>query len=105
MDTKKIVEGVDQRIRPQVEVLLNQVLFMADKLEDARIDLQYQDLVIDYDNGGGQSGIRENPEFVAYHKLLTSFNKSLAQLREILGEGSDEVAENLDSLRSRFKVI
>lgn len=105
MEAKKIAEGVDRRIRPQVEVLANQILFMADKLEESREHLKDQDLVIDYDNGGGQSGIRENPEFVAYHKLLTSFNKSMTQLREIIGNGSADVVEDLNALRSRFKVM
>ena len=68
--------------------LADSVLFMASKLKETRIAIQSEPLVIEYDNGGGQKGIRENPSFVAYEHLLTTYNKSLRQLTEIIDKGS-----------------
>ena len=50
--------------------------------------MKNEPLVIEYDNGGGQCGIRENPHYTAYEKLLTTYNKSLRQLTEIIESGS-----------------
>jgi len=68
--------------------LAESVLFMAQKLKEARRIMRAEDLVIEYDNGGGQRGIRENPHFTAYEKLVTTYNKALRQLTEIVENGS-----------------
>lgn len=68
--------------------LAEAVLFMAKKLKEARIHLKKEELVIEYDNGGGQCGIRENPHFTAYERLLVAYNKSLRQLTEIVEKGA-----------------
>lgn len=68
--------------------LAESVLFMANKLAESRKILKNEPLVIEYDNGGGQTGIRENPHYTAYEHLLTSYNKALRQLTEIIEKGS-----------------
>ena len=86
------------------DVLKKQLRLMADRLIEEGKRIPDEPLVIEYDNGGGQSGIRENPFYPAYEKLLTSYSKTLAAVKSMAG--SDDAAEvsNLDSLRSRFKV-
>lgn len=64
--------------------LAESVLFMADKLKEARKQMTKEPLVVPYDNGGGQSGIRENPHYVAYEHLMATYNKSYRQLMEVL---------------------
>ena len=61
-------------------------------------------LVVDYDNGGGQTGVRENPFYPAYEKLLGSYTKTLAFLKD--GEGSDASNDlpSLDEFRKKFKL-
>lgn len=68
--------------------LAESVLFMANKLEETRKALKKEPLIIEYDNGGGQRGIRENPHFTAYEKLLVTYNKALRQLTEIVEKGA-----------------
>ena len=68
--------------------LAESVLFMAKKLEESRVIMENEPLVIEYDNGGGQCGIRENPHYTAYEHLLTAYNKSLRQLTEIVEKGA-----------------
>lgn len=55
--------------------------FQRKQLEAARKRLANEPLVIEYDNGGGQSGIRENPEWIAYEKLLKSYQATLRAIK------------------------
>lgn len=72
----------------EVVELAESVLFMAKKLKAARQTMKNEELVMQYDNGGGQSGIRENPHFTAYEKLMTTYTKSLRQLEEMIEKGT-----------------
>lgn len=83
---EEICAGVHTLHDETVE-LANSVLFMKQKLEEARIAMQDEPLVIEYDNGGGQCGIRENPHYAAYEKLQSSYNKALRQLMDIIEKG------------------
>ena len=87
-----------------IDVLKKQLRLMADRLIEDGKRIPDEPLVIEYDNGGGQSGIRENPFYPAYEKLLTSYSKTLAAVKSMAD--SDDAAEisSLDTLRSRFKV-
>lgn len=67
--------------------LAESVVFMAAKLEESRKAMATESLVVPYDNGGGQSGIRENPHFAAYEKLMNTYIRSLAQLTQIVEKG------------------
>lgn len=84
---KDLVAGVHNLHNEALE-LAESVIFMASKLSESRKALKGEPLVIAYDNGGGQSGIRENPRFTAYEHLLTAYNKSLRQLTEIVEKGN-----------------
>ncbi len=83
--------------------LAESVVFMAGKLEEARIDMKDEDLIIEYDNGGGQKGIRENPHFTAYERLLASYNKTLRQLTEIVEKGTP--SRKASNIMGELKVI
>ena len=87
-----------------IDVLKKQLRLMADRLIEEGKRIPDEPLVIEYDNGGGQSGIRENPFYPAYEKLLTSYSKTLSAVKSMAV--SDDAAEisSLDTLRSRFKV-
>ena len=104
MTAEEICKSVDERLRPQAETLARSVLAMADKLEEATAEMDAESITVEYDNGGGQSGTRENPFFPAYEKLLSTYTKSIAALQEMIGEGSPTATAALDSLRSRIKV-
>lgn len=105
MDAHRICEQVDERIKPEAVTLAEQVLFMASKLAESMNGLQDQPIVIPYDNGGGQCGIRENPAFSAYEKLLAAYTKSLATLRDMIGSTAPKEMSALDDLRQKFRVV
>lgn len=79
-----LVANVPEQVRPLVAELAENVLFMRRKLAQTRKGIRQQDVVIPYDNGGGQEGIRENPAFKGYHALLASYRKSLEELVMLL---------------------
>lgn len=68
--------------------LAEAVVMMSEKIAESIENLRDEPLAIPYDNGGGQTGIRENPEYVAFEKLMATYTKSLRQLIEIVEKGS-----------------
>ena len=76
--------------------LAENVLWMEQKLANAREVIGRTSVVVQYDNGGGQRGIRKNPAFDGYNSLMSSYTKALKQLCEMLGvqdveDGDDEL--------------
>ena len=83
--------------------LEKQAKVMADKLNDAAKRLPKEPLICDYDNGGGQTGTRENPFYPAYVRLLQAYTKTVAALEDMGADAPDKVTK-LDTLRARIKV-
>ena len=81
---KELCASVPVELRPHAEQLAEQLLFMEKKLNETRRGLRNQAVVIPYDNGGGQEGIRRNPAFDAYNALFSSLIKALGELRTLL---------------------
>ena len=84
---EQLVAGVNVMHDEALE-LAESVLFMAAKLEESRKAMANEPLVVPYDNGGGQAGMRENPRFSAFEKLMNTYTRSLAQLRQIVEKGT-----------------
>lgn len=83
--------------------LMRNAAWMKVKLDEARADMMEAPLVIDYDNGGGQAGKRENPAFSAYNKLFASYSRAIKQLTDLMGTDAsserDELADFLNETR------
>lgn len=101
---EKICESVDPRIRPQVKTLYRQVKLLEAKLKESAAAVKDEAIVIPYDNGGGQTGIRENPIFPAYVKVLAAYEKALSELREYIGEEKAAEVSQLDTLRAKLRI-
>lgn len=82
----QLCAGVPDSVRPYALELAENVIFMGAKLEDTRSGLANQQVVIAYDNGGGQKGIRKNPIFEGYNQLMANFRKTADQLCALLKE-------------------
>lgn len=78
--------GVDAKKIDALTPVFDNVCWMQIKLEDARTDIADDGLTAEYDNGGGQTGIRENPAFKAYEALWKSY---CAGLQILLAELPD----------------
>lgn len=84
------------------EILTEQLHRMADRIMLEGEKIETEPLIVAYDNGGGQSGTRENPFYPAYEKLLASYTKTLGALKALGGEEAE--VSSLEDLRSRFRV-
>lgn len=74
-------------INRHVDELAEQLEFMRGRLIEAREQLDGAPIVMAYDNGGGQKGIRKNPAFDAYSQLMRTYTHTLAEYREAGGNG------------------
>lgn len=73
----------DEKIKSLDPVILN-VSWMKSKLDDAREAIGEEGITVEYDNGGGQSGVRENPAFRAYEALWKTYLSGLDMLIKLL---------------------
>lgn len=86
-------------VNEQIRTLEEQVAFMAGKLKQEKKILDKQHVVVTYDNGGGQKGVRRNPMFDGYNALMATYLKATAQLNE-LREKQPKKEEGKSSLAS-----
>ena len=95
-------DAIPEERRKAVMPLLANLAFLKVKLDDARNDLLYESISTEYDNGGGQTGLREHPGFAAYNKLFTTFSRGVKQLTDMMPRGSgaaDDLIEFLNETR------
>ena len=78
-------------MRQTATQLTENILFMERKLAESRERMADMPIVVAYDNGGGQTGVRKNPMFDAYNSLMRTYNASLSQLISMVGEDVPEV--------------
>lgn len=100
MDAKKrerriiaSLEGADKATIALVRPLVEEVAWMEQRLVETRTYIGSSKVVIRYDNGGGQVGIRKNPAYDAYHDLFRSYTAGLKALRDATGKavaGADD---------------
>ena len=81
-------DAIPEDKRNVVLGMLPNLAFMKYKLDEARKDLLYESIFTEYDNGGGQSGLREHPGFSAYNKLFTTFQRGIKQLCDLMPTGA-----------------
>ena len=95
-------DAIPEERRKAVMPLLANLAFLKVKLDDSRNYLLYESIFTDYDNGGGQTGLREHPGFAAYNKLFTTFSRGVKQLTDMMPRGSgaaDDLIEFLNETR------
>ena len=93
----ELCKGLPDDLKPHAIELAENVFFMESKLLETRKVLANQQVVIAYDNGGGQKGIRKNPIFEGYNQLMANYRKTLEQLVCLIrdyGGVNDEDADN-----------
>lgn len=82
--------GIPQQKRDALAPVVDNMAWQRIKLDEARQEMQNASVVCEYDNGGGQTGTRENPIFKAYINLwrayMVGFEKFSAYLPKELQE-------------------
>ena len=102
---KRIIDegGVSDRRQKTLEGVIQNAAVMRVSLDDVVKEIVDADIVVEYDNGGGQTGVRENPLFNAYEKL---FAKYLAAMTVILDSlPAEAAAEALPPEEERPKTM
>lgn len=93
-DAVKIEQNRLKRILKKAEVskerqemlapIIENTAWMRHKLEDARQKIKTTSIIIAYDNGGGQKGMRENPAFRGYESLFKAYMLGMGKILEAL---------------------
>ncbi len=98
--------NVSQVKREALESIVAEIAFMRLKLDEAKADMIESDIAIPYDNGGGQSGIRENPIFKAYESLLKSYMSGMEKVLAILPkDAQEELVENTEKGENILELV
>ena len=89
--------GISAKKMKLLEPIVLNTAWMKVKLDDAREAIKNSNIVISYDNGGGQKGIRENPLFKGYENLWKSYLTGLDSIMSALPpEKSHEIVEEAE---------
>ena len=75
---------VDSERIEALEPVIDNVAWMRAKLDEIREEIVDEGIVIAYDNGGGQTGVRENPAYKGYESLWRSYMLGIAKILEAL---------------------
>lgn len=97
----------DDKIK-MLDPVIDNTAWMKAKLEDAIDGIRNGFIVTEYDNGGGQKGIRENPLFKAYESLFKTYMAGMGKIIDAMpdkkaGAAPDEVKPQtvLDAILAR----
>lgn len=85
--------GADEQALTMAKPVIENTAWMKEKLDDARASIRESSVAIQYDNGGGQKGIRENPLYRGYEALWRSYTTGMQTLLDMLPEDEKNAAE------------
>lgn len=85
--------------------VIENTAWMKVKLEDARTEIEDENLTCEYDNGGGQKGERENPKMKAYEALWKSYMAGMKTIVDALPEGKAEIAKEIEKPKTALELI
>ena len=75
---------VSERRISALKPIIENVSWMRAKLDDSRQLIKHINIVVPYDNGGGQKGIRENPAFKGYEALWKAYMQGMKRILDTL---------------------
>lgn len=94
--------GISETRMHALEPIIENVAWMRGKLDDTREAIKTSEVVIAYDNGGGQKGLRENPLFKGYYSLFKSYMRGLDAILDALPK---EVAKAVEAEVEQPKTV
>ena len=90
----KSAEVEDWKIKT-LESVIENTAWMSVKLEDTRQKIKESDVTVRYNNGGGQSGTRQNPIFLGYESLWKAYMAGMSQILTAAGTKKAQKSEKL----------
>lgn len=98
--------GVPQDRIDLLTTIIDNTAWMKIKLDDTREKVKNSSVVIPYDNGGGQRGIRENPLYKGYESLFKSYVSGMDKLLSFLPkEGAKEAVADAEEPKTVLQII
>lgn len=98
--------GISDKRMSLLQPVIQNTAWMKAKLDDAREAIKNSNIVISYDNGGGQKGIRENPLFKGYESLWRSYMAGMSKILESLPEEQIEVeVEKVEQPKTMLELV
>lgn len=82
----------DERIK-MLDAVLENVAWIKAKLDGTREAIKESTVVIPYDNGGGQKGLRENPLYKGYESLWKAYMSGMAKILDAIPNGEVKTEE------------
>lgn len=92
----------DKRIKA-LQTVIENTAWMKVKLDDAREAVKNSNVVIPYDNGGGQKGLRENPLFKGYESLWKSYMSGMTKILDCFP--SEQIQKETETVESPKTVL
>lgn len=74
--------GASEETIKLLQPVIQNMASLKAKLDDAQEEIQEAPLTIEWDNGGGQSGVKENPVFRMYESMWKAY---MSGMKTILG--------------------
>ncbi len=100
-----IAAGTPEERLKIFEPVLDNVSWMKIKLDEAREQIKEENITVEYDNGGGQRGVRENPMFKGYEALWKTYMSGLSSLISGLPESKAALIEESEKPQSMLELI
>ena len=99
---------VPKQQRDVLAPVVDNISWQRVKLDEAREEMKEASLVCEYDNGGGQTGVRENPIFKAYINLWRAYMMGLEKYtsylpKELQEEAVGDIISVLDQVKQLKK--
>ena len=89
-----------------LQPLIENVAWIKIKLDDTREVIKNSGVVIPYDNGGGQKGLRENPMYKGYESLFKSYLAGMDKIFACLPlEVIKEEAEKIEKPKTMLELV
>lgn len=98
--------GISDRKMKALDAIIDNVAWMKIKLDDTREAIKTAGVVIAYDNGGGQKGLRENPLFKGYASLWKSYMSGMNAIFGTLpAEAMNQATEDVEQPKTVLEII
>lgn len=88
-----------------LEPVIENTAWMSAKLDDARDAIKNGQIVIPYDNGGGQKGLRESPLFKGYESLFRSYIAGMTKILDALPEETEGKKEEIGRQKTMLEIV
>ena len=84
---------------------ISNTAFMRVKLDEIRAQIKEADIIVEYDNGGGQKGTRENPLFKGYESLWKSYMLGMSRILDAIPDEKEELQQKAEEVAKPQTVL